>query len=322
MRNAKALNLERVAISALAVAGFGRPQALEQIPTGMSNHVFVARFARADTVVVRIPRRSHARFAVERAVMDTCRQAGIPVPRVFAVIDAEELHDAPVMLLEHLPGMPLATVSAGLDRHRMARLAQQVGKILAAIHAIPIRGGFGPLDARLAGGSQTLSEWFIDDLTPQLEAARAALHDDPLARASLASIYELLVSHRALLDACPPGLLHGDYRPGNILVADGSVVGIIDWESARSGPAALDFGWWDWWASTHGVPFSTDALLHAYAQVRPIDGGRIAVVRQLSGLRILAGHCAWAAAAGDRDAFEIGRRHLLARMENDGGQVR
>ncbi len=38
-----------------------------------------------------------------------------------------------------------------------------------------------------------------------------------------------------------PCLIHFDYRPGNILIRNGEIVGIIDYENARGGSAEIDF---------------------------------------------------------------------------------
>jgi aminoglycoside phosphotransferase (APT) family kinase protein len=38
-----------------------------------------------------------------------------------------------------------------------------------------------------------------------------------------------------------PCLVHFDLRPGNVLVRDGRLVGIIDFESCRGGHASMDF---------------------------------------------------------------------------------
>ena len=38
----------------------------------------------------------------------------------------------------------------------------------------------------------------------------------------------------------PAGLVHGDYLPGNVLVRDGALAAIVDWEEAQ-----LDWPTWD-----------------------------------------------------------------------------
>ena len=49
-------------------------------------------------------------------------------------------------------------------------------------------------------------------------------------------------SHKHLLNSVDgPCFVHRDFRPGNILVQDGKLTGIIDWASGRFGFAEQDF---------------------------------------------------------------------------------
>ena len=38
-------------------------------------------------------------------------------------------------------------------------------------------------------------------------------------------------------------LVHGDFKPGNVLVADGRVTAVLDWETAHLGDPHEDLGW-------------------------------------------------------------------------------
>ena len=42
--------------------------------------------------------------------------------------------------------------------------------------------------------------------------------------------------------------LHGDFYPGNLLVRDGTVVAVLDWDEALLGPPELELAWaaWEW----------------------------------------------------------------------------
>jgi aminoglycoside phosphotransferase (APT) family kinase protein len=62
----------------------------------------------------------------------------------------------------------------------------------------------------------------------------------------------------ALLERMPsspaPGLVHGDYQPGNMLYDGGRLTGIIDWELASIGSPLLDVGWLTMLADPLGWP--------------------------------------------------------------------
>ena len=72
-------------------------------------------------------------------------------------------------------------------------------------------------------------------------------------------------------------------QPHNILVGDdGRVCGVLDWEAAKSGPPAFDFGWWDWYGRHRSTPWPTERLLERYGDV-PDDTDEL---RRLVVLRI------------------------------------
>jgi len=85
---------------------------------------------------------------------------------------------------------------------------------MAAIHRIDTTGwglvAPGPLSARAPEDGRPLLERAHQALAPRLGAF------------------------------APTALLHGDLWPGNLLVRDGRLVGLIDWEDARLGDPLLD----------------------------------------------------------------------------------
>lgn len=66
-----------------------------------------------------------------------------------------------------------------------------------------------------------------------------------------------------------PCLVHLDFRPGNILVNDDSVTGIIDFESSRGGSSEIDFTkvYRDIWKKQ---PLTRTAYVSGYQSIRPI----------------------------------------------------
>lgn len=108
----------------------------------------------------------------------------------------------------------------------------------AALNAIAPLNRLGGCQA--AVGEELLARW----VTTPGEALRAAL-SGPLRQAALAQLLtELrcdLAGRTVLL-----GWVHGDFHPGNLLLAhDGAVTGIIDWAQARGDDlAVLDIAHW------------------------------------------------------------------------------
>jgi aminoglycoside phosphotransferase (APT) family kinase protein len=141
--------------------------------------------------------------AREAAAMAAARDGGIPAPAVLA---ADEHEGRPMLLLEWLPGETAAAVVLA-DPSRAAAVGDAMGRTLGTLAAVsPPRG------VRRPGG------WI----------AWAGPEETALA---------------ACLSALPPrpvALLHLDYHPRNVLVAEDAegvvhVAGVLDWENANGG---------------------------------------------------------------------------------------
>jgi len=65
-------------------------------------------------------------------------------------------------------------------------------------------------------------------------------------------------------DATEPRLVHGDFNPTNILVHDGAVTGILDWEFSHAGDPYMDIG---------NLLRHTDPARHAEIEAGLIAGG-------------------------------------------------
>jgi Ser/Thr protein kinase RdoA (MazF antagonist) len=96
--------------------------------------------------------------------------------------------------------------------------------------------------------------------------------------------------------------LHGDFHPGNVLVADDRFH-IVDLDDCRSGPAVQDL-----WMFLSGdreeqTPQLT-ALLEGYEDFRPFDARELHLVEALRSLRIMH-YAAWLGRRWDDPAFRI-----------------
>jgi aminoglycoside phosphotransferase (APT) family kinase protein len=164
----------------------------------------------------------------------------VPVARVLHL---GERDGAPYAVLEWIGGVRLDTVAPTLDRAALEWLARDVGRVLAAIHAVTFEtAGFLSPDLtvtpfpsfRLAG---YLKACLID--------GAGAKHIDGGLAARVVAFAE---EHDDLLDAWskPPRLTHFDFGGSNILVREQGgawkVAAVLDWEFAASASPAADFG--------------------------------------------------------------------------------
>lgn len=222
--------IEDAVVGVVARASLGPVSSCVRAVAGRRNSVWFVSTPGLEVVVRFLA--SADRLVMEQRLLTVVASAGLPVAEVVWT----ELEPVPVLVHRRLPGRMLSEVDPTDD------VCRSVAETLRAIHALPVAAGFGNLRADLTGEAEDLGSWFIDH--PDLEAARP------------------------LLDRERPALVHGDIQPANLLIGDdGRVSGILDWEAAKSGPPAFDFGWWDWYSACFGTPWPTERLLAHYGDV-------------------------------------------------------
>lgn len=193
----------------------------------------------------------------------------IPVPRIIQVVQPETGIKGAI-LMECLPGT-LLKITDVTDT-----LAFNIGSSLARIHQSRV-GGYGDLifphdlssDPRVYF-TLKFEEGF-DECSNHLP--KALLEQCRL-------YYNANINLLASVDG--PCITHRDFRPGNMIVNNGTLQGIIDWSSARASFAEEDFC-----CLEHGVwqayPVSKNSFLSGYESIRPApDYGDLMPLLRLS----------------------------------------
>lgn len=159
----------------------------------------------------------------------------VPVPAVYGFEPStDNAFDGAFFVMDRLPGeAPVAWQSgdrAGLEQNWAASgsLGRDLVEILAAIHSVPAERCGSVLATR--GFAEVVEHW------RGIYAANRLVRDPIVEQA-----FEWVA------DRPPPepqvGLVHGDYRIGNCLVADERIAGVIDWELAHVGDVRFDLGY-------------------------------------------------------------------------------
>jgi Ser/Thr protein kinase RdoA (MazF antagonist) len=180
----------------------------------------------------------------------------IPVPRIIQVVEPESSSHGAI-LMECLPGTLLKKTDL------TDTLAYEIGSLLARIH-LAHTVGYGDLIQ-----PENLSHDPRVHFTQKFEEGlgECAKHLPPPLIDQCHSYYH---THLSLLDSVDgPCIIHRDFRPGNLIINQGKLQGIIDWSSARSGFAQEDFcsleqGEW------HASSTSRKSILSGYASIRPV----------------------------------------------------
>jgi len=206
-------------------------------------------------VIIRIARQSVPWFTEEEHLMAQAREVGVPTPDVLGVEQVEQ--DGELLsfsILRVLPGRSLDELASQLPATDVERLIVAGGELLARVHSLlPDRGIrhelVPPEDGVVADAVQ---------------AAHRML--GPAAAAVVERGAELLRDHVTTRSAPPLRLAHGDWLPKHLLIDDGAIVGVIDWEFAGPASPAFDIARWEVSAGD-GLQDRSELLRCGYARV-------------------------------------------------------
>ncbi len=171
---------------------------------------------------------------VEGAVIELARAAGVPAPQVLAVTDALADTGQPAQVVSRETGLsiPRHVLRSVAELGTGAELAGDCGAALAALHGVDPASappGLDRLDHENPFGD------YCDSLTTTLD--------------------ELPLPHPAVrlgvewLRRNPPSkpqrtaIVHADFRTGNLLVDDGRLSAVLDWELAHVGDPMEDLAY-------------------------------------------------------------------------------
>lgn len=171
----------------------------------------------------------------ECAVLEALRLTNLPVPRV-RWLDLEGRWLArPSIVMDWYAGVADRKALTeenhlGLNLEQRIRLARELCCFLARLHIVELDTSALDTPAAVTPAHSVLDEW-------ELRMQQVALEPQP-------DLYFVLGWLRAHVPSCNPSVLvHGDFRPGNVLVQDGRLRVVLDWETAHLGDPLEDLGW-------------------------------------------------------------------------------
>jgi aminoglycoside phosphotransferase (APT) family kinase protein len=160
--------------------------------------------------------------AWEVAVLERVVDQGVRAPRVWAHDLGGELLGGPAVLLARMPGQadPVAYLAADQDLGRSRTL--DLARAAAELHRADPRG--------LSPGDPLVDHWRDRYLAGRLEPLPA-----------LSWLYDWLTDHQTEPERA--AVVHGDFRPGNVLYDGERITALLDWEMAHLGDPVEDLAW-------------------------------------------------------------------------------
>lgn len=157
----------------------------------------------------------------------------VPVPTPLAYCADASVTGAEFYVMDFVDGTVGADQDAVRDWPERARrrAGTSLVEVLAALHELdPAEVGLGDMARPRGYVERQLHRW-------QRQVHRSGAPDLKL----LDTVHDALL---ARVPAQHTGIVHGDFRPGNLSFApDGTVIAVFDWELATLGDPLADLGW-------------------------------------------------------------------------------
>ncbi len=194
--------------------------------------------------------------AEEGALFELLEGSGLPTPRALIVDRDGGRLGTPGLLMSYCEGANALTWER-MEERGGAGCGEHAFATIVHMHEMPVPADWPEVDEpethleRELAGTRRLLEDAGDTAPRPLRGALSQLCD------------------RQPQPTGPPCIVHGDFRPANMMAADGRVNGILDWEMATTGDPLCDFG-----VSTMrewGVWMPDAELLARYGKARGVD---------------------------------------------------
>jgi aminoglycoside phosphotransferase (APT) family kinase protein len=250
---------------------FAPPIVVRQFRGGQSNPTYYVKTGATGTtsggefVLRRKPpgQLLHSAHAIDREyrVLTALQATDVPVPRTYHLCEDPGVIGTPFFLMEYIPGLPIEDPSLP-DRSPAERRAiyESMIRVLAGLHTVDWRA-VGLADYGRPGSyvARQVRRW-----TEQYRASQTT------EIAAMERLIAWLPSHIPAEDGdkTSAALVHGDYRPGNLLLHQRAtdVAGVIDWELSTVGHPLVDLG-------HHALIFHTGPEDFGAFAERPLPAG-------------------------------------------------
>ena len=174
-------------------------------------------------------------MAREHRIVSAVGRSDVPVPETLGLCEDLDVNDAPFYVMDYVVGTVLndgQTTETLLDLEARRSLSEHTVEVLAALHSIePSDIGLGDLAKRENYIGRQLKRW-------QGQWEKSKTRELPQMDEVFAGLSERIPEQTGA------GIVHGDYRLGNMLVSDkGRILAVLDWELCTLGDTLADVGY-------------------------------------------------------------------------------
>lgn len=161
--------------------------------------------------------------------------AGVPVPEPRWLDDGSEHVPGPFLVSRRVAGRAIGDPAAGASADLGFDPTDLLATTLAQVHAVP--------PSAMTRSRLCDTTWDSDALQAQLDYWQRRYRDHASGPLPVLEAAFFWLRQNAELGLQPPVVVHGDYGFYNMLVEDGLVNAIVDWELVHIGSAAWDLAY-------------------------------------------------------------------------------
>jgi aminoglycoside phosphotransferase (APT) family kinase protein len=213
-----------------------------QVAGGLSNITYVVTDGTGRRVVVRRPPLGELTGGAhdvlrEARILAALQRTAVPVPAVLASCQDPEVAGAPFYVMEHASGAVLESAESArrFSLPQRRRLGFQLIDVLCALQAVDLDAvGLAAMRRGTPYLERQLRRWNAQWKATGSRVVPAIDHVSSRLQKILPTVLRQ-----------PDCLVHGDFRFGNVMVADGpepNISALLDWELATTGHPLADLG--------------------------------------------------------------------------------
>jgi aminoglycoside phosphotransferase (APT) family kinase protein len=261
------------------IAGLMPPLHYELIAGGHSNLTYCSTDQRGRRLVLRRPPLGHVLESAhdmsrEYRVIHALAGSPVPVAQSYGLCTDTAVNGPSFFVMDFVDGLVLheASVAARLPLAERCALGLHVAEVLAALHQLsPEAVGLGDLGRKENYIARQLKRW-----SQQWQQSKT--HEVPAMDVALRLLYERMPAQVGA------SIVHGDYRLGNMIVADGAIRALLDWELCTLGDPLADLGYLlNTWLNADEVRGDADDAMPTVAGGFPSRGELMERYAQLTG---------------------------------------
>ena len=214
------------------------PLAFELIAGGHSNLTYKFTDAADSAYVLRRPPLGHILesahdMAREHRIISALAATDVPVPATLGLCEDRAVNGQPFYVMAFVDGVVPhdAELAATIPAAERRSAGEHIVEVLATLHLVDVDAiGLGTLARKEGYVARQLKRW-----TQQWEATKT--HEIPEMEESARLL------HQDMPTQVGTAIVHGDYRIGNMMIRNGRMAALLDWELCTLGDPLADVGY-------------------------------------------------------------------------------